>query len=99
MTGAWDLIGGNPILKFFRRVGRCFVGKGREEGESEGNVNCESPMKVLEVLEVGKWKLWKDDWRLGPFRRKPNVKSFRRLGRWFRCKRERGRREGGGCEL
>ena len=29
-----------------------------EEGESEGSVNCDSPMKVL---EGGKWELWKDD--------------------------------------
>ena len=35
-----------------------FVRKGKEEGESEGSVNCDSPMKVL---EVGKWELWKDD--------------------------------------
>ena len=37
-------------------------GKGKEEGESEGRVNCDSPMKV--EWEVG--IVDEDDWRLGP---------------------------------
>ena len=45
---------GNPMLNFSGGWEGGYAGKGKAEGESEGSVNCDSPMKVLKVLEVGK---------------------------------------------
>ena len=54
MTGAWDLLEGNPMLKVSGGWEGGFVVKGKGGGEREGGVNCDSPMKVLEVgREVG----------------------------------------------
>ena len=39
---------------------------------------------------MGKWELWKDDWRLGPYRRKPNVNFFQEGGKVVLL--EKGRR-------
>ena len=39
---------------------------------------------------MGKWELWKDDWRLGPYRRKHNVKFFQEGGKVVLL--EKGRR-------